>query len=87
MLVTAIQYKPVVCPGSQGVNCILSGIKHSTANWSKEVIIPLYLALVQCHLEYCVCISGLRNMTMVLKSLKVSREGTNAGNRVVRCVL
>jgi len=32
----------------------LGYIKHSTANWSTEVILPLRLALVQPHFEYCV---------------------------------
>ncbi|KAK4810921.1 hypothetical protein QYF61_013329 [Mycteria americana] len=35
-------------------NCILGCIKHSISSCSKEVIIPLYLAMVQPHLEYCV---------------------------------
>ncbi|PKU27677.1 rna-directed dna polymerase from mobile element jockey-like [Limosa lapponica baueri] len=35
-------------------NCILGCIKHSITSWSKEAIIPLYLVVVQPHLEYCV---------------------------------
>ncbi|KAK4832330.1 hypothetical protein QYF61_021859 [Mycteria americana] len=35
-------------------NRILGYIRHSITTQSKEVIIPLYLALVQSHLEYCV---------------------------------
>jgi len=35
-------------------NCILGGIKHCIPSQSNEVIILLYLTLVQPHLEYCV---------------------------------
>ena len=65
---------------AQKANCILGCIKSSVASRSREVILPLYSALMRLHLESCVQLWGPQHS----KNMDLSEQIQSRARKMVR---